>query len=234
MESTRKAKPTAADIRAAGRLMAVWKANARRLGITQDTLAAELDITQGAVSQYLNGKIPMNYRTLVVFCRALGIEPDEIRTDLPEQQLMTAPSVDAGWTDVVGYAQAAALGDGSIPEDYAETHALKFKRSSLSRKGLKADRLAVYYGDGDSMEPTIETGDAILFDTSDTRLQDGKIFMVRYDGHITAKRMVKLGRAWFLSSDNATDPKWRKPVPVDETRDFEVIGRVRWIAGWED
>lgn len=138
------------------------------------------------------------------------------------------------WSDVVGYAQAAALGDGSLPEDYAETHSLKFRASSLRRKGLRADRLAVYYGDGDSMEPTIETGDAILFDTSDTRMQDGKIFMVRYDGHVTAKRLVKLGRSWFLASDNATDPKWRKPVPIDETKDFEVIGRVRWIAGWED
>jgi len=140
----------------------------------------------------------------------------------------------AGWADVIGYAQAAALGDGSLPEDYAETHALKFKTSSLRRKGLRADRLAVYYGDGDSMEPTIKNGDAILFDTSDTRLQDGKLFMVRYDGHVTAKRLLKLGRAWFLSSDNTTDPKWRKPVPIDETKDFEVIGRVRWIAGWED
>jgi len=138
------------------------------------------------------------------------------------------------WKNVRGFDQKAALGDGAIQDDYAETHALKFKASSLRRKGLSAERLAVYYGDGDSMEPTIEAGDAILFDTSDTRLQDGKIFMVRYDGHITAKRLLKLGRAWFMSSDNVADPKWRKPVPIDETKDFEVIGRVRWIAGWED
>lgn len=197
-------------------------------GHTQDAIAQDFGVSVQAVSGWVRtGKI--DKRKLPRLAQLTGKPLAYFIPDAP------AGAPESGdWAEVIGYAQAAALGDGSIPEDYAETHALKFKASSLRRKNLRADKLAVYYGDGDSMEPTIESGDAILFDTSDTRLQDGKIFMVRYEGHITAKRMVKLGRAWFLSSDNIADPKWRKPVPVDETRDFEVIGRVRWIAGWED
>ncbi len=197
-------------------------------GLTQEAVAQSFGVSVQAVSGWVRtGKV--DKRKLPRLAQLTDKPLSYFIPDAPDG----APGA-GGWDDVIGYAQAAALGDGSIPEDYAETHALKFKASSLGRKNLRADKLAVYYGDGDSMEPTIETGDAILFDTSDTRLQDGKIFMVRYDGHITAKRMVKLGRAWFLSSDNNEDPKWRKPVPVDETKDFEVIGRVRWIAGWED
>ncbi|KEZ94727.1 hypothetical protein A11M_0125670, partial [Xanthomonas vasicola pv. vasculorum NCPPB 895] len=75
-----------ADAEAAARLKTAWSERARERGITQDKMAEELGITQGAVSQYLNGKIPMNYRTLMAFCQALGIDACDIRTDLPEQR----------------------------------------------------------------------------------------------------------------------------------------------------
>nr|WP_255703328.1 S24 family peptidase [Lysobacter sp. GX 14042] len=141
---------------------------------------------------------------------------------------------DADWSDVLGYAQDVALGDGSLPDEYAETHKLKFRRDSLQRKGLRPGALQVYYGSGDSMEPRIHDGDAILFDTSDTRVVDNRIYVVRYEGHVYAKRLQVHGDLVFIESDNDTDPKWRRPVLVREGDDFEVIGRVRWIGSWED
>ena len=74
----RKAKPTAADLAAAKRLRAAWDARARSLGLTQDKMAAKLGGSQGLVSQYLNGKIPLNFRTLLGFSDALGIAPETI------------------------------------------------------------------------------------------------------------------------------------------------------------
>jgi hypothetical protein len=49
-----------------------------------------------------------------------------------------------------------------------------------------------------------------------------------------AKRLVELGGRWFIASDNTDDPKWKKPVAVDETNQFAIHGRVRWIGSWED
>lgn len=233
MTTNRAAKPTPADIKAAAKLKAYWDARARDLKITQDTLAEELGITQGAVSQYLNGKIPMNYRTLVVFARALGVDDRDIRTDLPEQQLAPVHA-DLDWTNIVSYPQAAALGEGAAAVEYAESNSLKFKASSLRRKGLQPRNLAVFYGSGDSMLPRIRDGDAILFDTADTKPQDDTIFVVRYDGHFFAKRLQKLGKQWFLTSDNRDNPKWRKPIPIEDDTDYEIIGRVRWIGSWEE
>lgn len=138
------------------------------------------------------------------------------------------------WADILGVRQAAALGDGALADEYAETHKLKFRSESLRRKHLRPEKLAVLYGRGDSMQPTIKTGDAILFDTSDTTPQDGKIYVIQYDGHLMAKRLIELGGKWFIDSDNKTDPKWRKPQAVDETKDFAIYGRVRWIGSWED
>lgn len=86
----RKAKPSETDKAAAQRLRAAWDARARGLGLTQDKMAAKMDGSQGLVSQYLNGLIPLNYRALLAFSDALGVQPETIRTDLPEQVLASA------------------------------------------------------------------------------------------------------------------------------------------------
>lgn len=84
---SRKSKPTAADKAAASRLLAMWTSLKAERGLTQDAMAIRMGGTQGLVSQYLHGKIPLNYRALLAFSDALGIRPETIRTDLPEQRL---------------------------------------------------------------------------------------------------------------------------------------------------
>ncbi|WP_440221861.1 XRE family transcriptional regulator [Dokdonella sp. MW10] len=138
------------------------------------------------------------------------------------------------WSDILAFKTAAALGDGALPDEYAETHALKFRAASLQRKRLRPDRLGVCYGRGDSMLPRIRSGDAILFDMSDNTPKDGALFVVSYDGHLMAKRLTLLGGRWFIESLNRDDPKWAKPIPIDEHKGFEVHGRVRWVGSWED
>lgn len=245
--NSRKAKPTEADKQAAARLLAIWndavaqsKADPTRPNLTQDTVGEELGVTQSSVSQYLNGLIPLNYKTLLVFSSVLAIDPHEIRNDLPEQKLgqrigeTTADYND--WVNVVGYAQAVGLGSGAEAQEYAETHKLKFRNDSLRRKGLRPAALAVYYGHGDSMEPRIKAGDAILFDTSDTTPADDAIFIVQSNGEIHAKRCEIIeGAAYFRSDNPPGDHSWRKPRRMDNPQTpITVVGRVRWIGSWED
>lgn len=180
----------------------------------------------------------MNFRTLAVFCRALGIDDTEIRTDLPEQRLAGPAANDPSYEDILAYAQAAGLGAGTEAQEYAETetHALKFKTSSLRKQGLLGRRLAVYYGKGDSMEPRIKTGDAILFDESDTRPVDGGIYVVSWRGEVYAKRLEIVDDLVLVKSDNpGGDHHWKKPKRLDNPREpIQILGRVRWIGSWEE
>lgn len=171
-----------------------------------------------------------NSTSLPELASALGVNIHWLKTG---KGPMDAAEPQADWADVRGYRQGVALGPGAALDEYAEAHKLKFRSTSLRRKGLHAESLAVYYGSGDSMEPRIHDGDAILFDTSDTTPKDDAIFVVEYDGDIMAKRLLKLGDQWFLASDNGDDPRWRKPVPIDPDKGFQVVGRVRWIGSWE-
>lgn len=235
-----KRKITDADLAAAQRLREIWEERARKLGVTQDTVADLLDGTQGLVSQYMTGRIALNYRAVLAFSKVLQIDPGTIRTDLSEQQLdqrISDPRVEYNdWVNVVGYAQAVGLGSGAEAQEYAETHKLKFRNESLRRKGLRPAALAVYYGHGDSMEPRIKAGDAILFDTSDTTPADDGIFIVQSNGEIHAKRCEIIeGAAYFRSDNPPGDHSWRKPRRMDNPqKPITVVGRVRWIGSWED
>lgn len=209
-----------------------FAANLKRLreeaGLTQEQLALRCGWSgQSRIANYEsaspNARQPRADEVLLIAI-ALGRSVGE---------LFGEEVVDSGWSSVRGYNQTAALGDGALPDAYAEAHKLKFRASSLRKKGLNPDNLHVYYGDGDSMEPRIHDGDAILFDTSDTRIMDNRIYVIRYDGHVYAKRLQVHGDLVFIESDNTADPKWRRPILVQPEDDFEVIGRVRWIGSWE-
>lgn len=236
----RRAKPTDADIDAARRLRAAWdraKRNDRTL--TQESAAAELGINQSAVSQYLNGTIRINYRILLGFSKVLGVLPESIRNDLPEQQSTTGVREQAAlyseWRDVLAHAQLASLGDGAVPDEYVEAHRLKFRADSLRRKGLRAEDLRVFYGRGDSMLPRVRDGDAVMFNTAEKIPDDGALFVISRDGELFVKRCDIIDRIVYFRSDNPDgEHQWKKPKRMDDTmHPIEILGRVRWIGSWE-
>jgi phage repressor protein C with HTH and peptisase S24 domain len=196
------------------------------LPMTKVELAERLDVTPQAITGWqTSGRISKkSLSRLAAICGK------------PERYFMTGkdPGRDDEWEDVRGSAQAAALGDGMAPDEYAEAHRLKFRASSLRKKGLRPGRLEVYYGKGDSMEPRIRDGDAVLVDKSDTRIVDDRIYFIRHEQHYFVKRLQVHGDMVFIVSDNRDDPQWRKPLLVRPGDDFEVLGRVRWIGSWED
>lgn len=203
-------------------------------GLTQEAVAALAGISKQGVSAIERGETgEPEAATLEPICRAWGLSLRWLLTGKGAKDA-AEPESEADWKDVLGWKQGVALGDGAALDEYALAHKLKFRASSLRRKGLFPKNLAVYYGSGDSMEPRIRDGDAVLFDMSDTRLKDDGVFVVEYRGDLYAKRMQKIGDGWFMTSDNRDDPKWRKPIPVTLGDGFKPIGRVRWIGSWED
>lgn len=201
--------------------------------LTQEQLAHACGWSgQSRIANYEAGKREPTFADADALARALGVSREELLGGKPRK-------VSEGWADVLGYAQAVGLGSGPEAQEYAETHSLKFKSASLARQRLNASSLRVMYGAGDSMLPRIHPGDAILFDTTDTRPRDGAIFVIQVHGvagrEYQAKRCMVLDDAVYFAADNpAGDHQWRKPKRVDAKKaPIEIVGRVRWIGSWE-
>lgn len=75
--------------------------------------------------------------------------------------------------------------------------------------------------DGDSMSPTLESGDAIHIDPTQTTIQDGRVYVVKIisDGVVVKRARIYHGGIVQLVSDN---PRYAPMHPDDAT----VIGRV--------
>lgn len=238
-KASKKAKPTPKDKETADLLMRLWREyQDRQLEQTgrrpkQAAIIEGTGLSQSTVSQYMNGHLKFGYGAVLRFAAFFGVPPTSIRDDL---EALPREPADEGWEDVTAYSQAVGLGGGAEAQEYAETNALKFKASSLRKRGIYGRPLAVYYGKGDSMEPTIKNGDAIMFDTSDTRPIDGLLYVVQVGREILVKRAEILdGTVYFRSDNPHGDHAWRKARRMDSKKEpIQILGRVHWIAGWAD
>jgi phage repressor protein C with HTH and peptisase S24 domain len=74
------------------------------------------------------------------------------------------------------------------------------------------------------MVPTLADGDEILVDETDReRLRDG-IYVLRVDGALMVKRLVREGDGFAVRSDNP------RADPVDLAGGVDVVGRVLWAG----
>src|SRR5690606_7541897 len=147
---------------------------ARRTGIPYPTLAG------------IENEDQIESTQTPVIAEVLGVNARWLATGKGPRDAPMAE--ESEWDDIRGYAQAADLGDGAAPDEYAEAHKLKFRASSLRRRGLQAENLAVSYGAGDSMEPVLQGGAAAVVDRAQSRPQGAALFAARPGGHSAATR----------------------------------------------
>ena len=117
-------------------------------------------------------------------------------------------------------------GTGELVQEEESEDIYSFRKEWLSRKGVvSAMRLAQV--SGDSMLPTLEDGDFVLFDTSKCYPLDGKIMVIGIENLLYIKRVRVSPEGIFLVSDNkAVYEPWR--VNPENTR---YLGLVIWRCG---
>ena len=123
---------------------------------------------------------------------------------------------------------AAAAGSGSTDQNETLIGHVDFQREWLDRNGIDPTQCTMISVRGDSMEPTLPEGCAVLVDRNRRRRLVDHIFVVRSDDVLLVKRAGRDDRGdWLLVSDNKGDPKY---MPMAWPQDAVVIGQVVWIA----
>lgn len=227
----KRAKMTPADLSAAARLRALWDARDPEKGLTQDKAAEALDITQGAISQYLNGKIPLGLDAVLQFAKLLDCEPEEIRDDIAALDALPRNNQSDQDDDLVTvrlWDARASAGPGADNGSAELTGGLIFRGRSLRKKGLSPSECDTFYVTGDSMLPRLRSGDAILFDRTDTKVRDGKIYVIQWGDETRVKRLYKeLDGSIRVTSDNKLDPENQDRIVRPNEEGFEILGRFR-------
>lgn len=124
----------------------------------------------------------------------------------------------------------ASAGFGAVAESESAHTRFGFDERWLARlTRAKGSSLSIINVVGDSMEPTLSSGDEVLVDASDqsSRLRDG-IYVLRADDALVVKRVTLKpgGRKITISSDNPAYPSWDD---VDRS-DIQIVGRVIWFG----
>lgn len=125
-----------------------------------------------------------------------------------------------------------AAGDGIENLAKEETGTVQFRRSFLRSVGASAGKARVVYAKGDSMEPIIRDGSALLVVPNENlTLQDvaaGGVYAINYDGKMIVKTVTqdRLTKRWVARSFNLEYPD----IPLENGAPVRVLGQVVWAG----
>ena len=94
--------------------------------------------------------------------------------------------------------------------------------------GLQGHQCRIVKVIGESMEPTLPDGASILVNMGQRDPRDGRIFVVRSEGELIVKRLIRDPNAgWLIQSDNPNKRAWPTRGWPD---DAQIVGEVKWVG----
>jgi phage repressor protein C with HTH and peptisase S24 domain len=214
------------------------------LGLSREDVASRTGISMGTVRNQENGVTSPNAEHLLGYAE-LGLDPTWLvtgqeppshesqgQTVSPSQIVQThfKPMVEGvpnEFTLIPRFDIQAAAGGGTVVDREDAAEMLAFRRDWLHRLGISAANARIITVRGDSMEPTLKSGDVILIDTDGERWFDDGIYVIRVDNRLLVKRIAtKVGGAVLLISENPIYP----PEEVPSADAIDIIGQVKWYG----
>ena len=127
------------------------------------------------------------------------------------------------------YKFRAGMGGGGIISDETPEDHLALPRTYLEQLQLTSADLISIEVEGDSMSPTLESGDRIMINRQDRNPATGGVFAIHDSDALVVKRVERIPATeparLKLISDNPNHGTYE--VPADDTN---ILGRVVWYA----
>ncbi len=207
-------------------------------GWSPDELAAKLSLNADVLQMYEKGigQIPLDL--LNELAKKLGAAPHEFLLEgeahparPPEFKVIQAasakPAMKLNEEDFVSIpltASSIAAGHPIIQENAIEDYVLLHVRAVGRRKNLVASRV-----DGESMEPMLRSGDIVVIDRNDKKIQKNRIYAIFFEEGLTAKYVEKQKDMLVLRPVNPNAQV--QIVSLNEHPD-PVVGRI--IGAWKE
>lgn len=210
------------------------KLERKRLGLTQKQLGERLTVGQSTISDLENGNLASWHVHRDALAKIFGkprayFEPGEGEvSDQPDSVDVRSDAPDS--VAIPEYDVRLSAGGGFIVDQETTRRYWPLPRFLVEDVlNVRPNQATVQEVIGDSMLPTLNSGDFVLIDLSDQRLGLPGVFAVWDGDALVCKRLERVPGTEpsqvRLKSDNPLHGEYQ----VDEER-VRVIGRVRWVT----
>ncbi len=128
----------------------------------------------------------------------------------------------------LGVRAAAGAGALNYEVDMQPEALLAFRLDWLHERGISPKHAAIITAYGDSMEPTIRHGDALLVNTAINQPRAEGIYVVRVEEMLLVKRIaIGLDHITLISDNPAIQDE---VITRDRLGDLHIVGRVVWFG----
>ncbi|MGZ9811251.1 LexA family transcriptional regulator [Pseudoroseicyclus sp. H15] len=202
----------------------------RESGLSQRAFEQKLGLARWSLRGMLDEQMAQTPRLdkAEQISRALGLElsfgsaaePPGGEIDVQGAEFSTLPL----------YAAEGSAGPGSFDDKEEVRGRIAFRLDWLKRQQISPSQAGLISIRGDSMAPTLEDGDAAMFDMARSDVQSGRVYaFVDTDGSFRVKRLeLPKKRLVILRSDNpAYQVELRSGVDATALR---ILGEIRWSA----
>ena len=184
-------------------------------GISQAELARLIGIKQPSVFKILSGET-RNPKKILEIATALNVDPHWLKTgegdpdpsyrivEVSEPQNPNTVRIDI--LDVEASARNGAYLNPTEQGLLSQEFDLTFFRQQFGRADAKHLKLITVKGD--SMAPTLESGDLLYVDISENYFAADGLYVFTFDGQTFIKRLQKVGKEMLVISDNPTYKEW--------------------------
>jgi phage repressor protein C with HTH and peptisase S24 domain len=208
-------------------------------GFKQKELANILKISLPTMNHYESGKRAPNSELLSQIAKTLDCDPGWLLTGEGQAEKKGAHSSEPMSSSTLNdfvlvprYNIEASAGGGSVIHSEQIVDHLAFKASWVSKElGADPKNLLLIHSIGDSMEPTLRSGDLLLVDRNKGRMKGDGIYLINFDDGLMVKRLEwMMDGTVVIRGDNANVSREQKLTAI-EMEKLHLLGRVVWVGG---
>ena len=198
-------------------------------GLSQAELARMIGVKQPSIFKILSGQT-LNPKNILEIATALNVDPHWLKTGEgdpdPSYRIVEVSEPQNPNTvriDILDVEVSAGNGAYLSPTEQgllSQEFDLTFFRQQFGRADAKHLKLITVKGD--SMAPTLESGDLLYVDISENYFAADGLYVFTFDGQTFIKRLQKVGKEMLVISDNPTYKEWT----FTQDDDVFIHGRV--------
>ncbi len=207
-------------------------------GFSVKKLAQKIDIPELSLEFYEKGTWSFSTELINKICTSLGTSIQNILTDdKPEsERVLPQLKVYNSYPDQRGPAinqedyisipltdSSIAAGQPIIQHENIEDYVLLHTRATGRRNNLVASRV-----EGDSMEPTLHSGDIVIIDRNDKTIEKNQMYAIFHENGLTAK-YVEVGKSFLIL--RPLNPSAQIQIVNLKEYPDPVVGRI--IGAWK-